>query len=143
MEYPLLQISIVSFAKLTFYFIELFIWKLLSCKHQDVTQHFRSPGYIENKDKSGLGSGGMAYGDTELSTMYLGSGGGSGGNAKDLKTNPTGLSYCLKVKNEFLSYLKQFVHNPSVTKRLLLDLDVFGKVTKCFWSCFKRSILCA
>ena len=30
------------------------------------------------------------YGDDDLTTLYLGSGGGSGGNALDLKTNPKG-----------------------------------------------------
>ena len=30
------------------------------------------------------------YGDDDLSTLYLGSGGGSGGNAVDLSTNPKG-----------------------------------------------------
>lgn len=32
--------------------------------------------------------------------MYLGSGGGSGGNANDLKTNPSGMTFCLKFQNE-------------------------------------------
>ncbi|XP_060598946.1 uncharacterized protein LOC132752620 [Ruditapes philippinarum] len=41
-------------------------------------------------DRIGLGSGGRVYGDADLNTLYMGSGGGSGGNAKDLTTNPIG-----------------------------------------------------
>ncbi|KAL3836098.1 hypothetical protein ACJMK2_021551, partial [Sinanodonta woodiana] len=41
-------------------------------------------------DRSGLGSGGRVYGDQTLSVLYMGSGGGSGGNAKDLSSNPKG-----------------------------------------------------
>lgn len=53
--------------------------------------YFRSNGVKVVGDRTGLGSGGRVYGDSDLSTMYLGSGGGSGGNAKDLTTNPPGL----------------------------------------------------
>ncbi|XP_052803725.1 uncharacterized protein LOC128233895 isoform X2 [Mya arenaria] len=41
-------------------------------------------------DRTGLGAGGRMYGDPELNHLYMGSGGGSGGNAKDLTTNPNG-----------------------------------------------------
>ena len=37
-----------------------------------------------------MGLGGLVYGDDDLSTLYLGSGGGSGGNALDLTTSPKG-----------------------------------------------------
>ncbi|KAL4228624.1 Multiple epidermal growth factor-like domains protein 10 [Mactra antiquata] len=41
-------------------------------------------------DRTGLGSGGQVYGDDDINTLYMGSGGGSGGNAVDLTTNPKG-----------------------------------------------------
>ena len=37
-----------------------------------------------------MGFPGQKYGDLDMSTLYLGSGGGSGGNALDLSTNPKG-----------------------------------------------------
>ena len=37
-----------------------------------------------------MGNPGYVYGDTSMSTLHLGSGGGSGGNALDLSTNPKG-----------------------------------------------------
>ena len=37
-----------------------------------------------------MGLGGLVYGDDDLSTLYLGSGGGSGGNALDLTASPKG-----------------------------------------------------
>ncbi|XP_071103917.1 uncharacterized protein [Haliotis cracherodii] len=39
---------------------------------------------------SGWSSGGAVYGDNAVSTVYMGSGGGSGGNAKDLSHTPPG-----------------------------------------------------
>jgi len=50
----------------------------------------RLGGVKPTGDQTGLGSGGRAYGDRELNHWYLGSGGGSGGNAKDMTTNPKG-----------------------------------------------------
>ncbi|WAR04480.1 MEG11-like protein [Mya arenaria] len=44
-------------------------------------------------DRTGLGAGGRMYGDPELNHLYMGSGGGSGGNAKDLTTNPNETRY--------------------------------------------------
>ncbi|KAK3105850.1 hypothetical protein FSP39_007118 [Pinctada imbricata] len=41
-------------------------------------------------DHSGLGTYGKMYGDETLQKLYIGSGGGSGGNAKDLSVNPPG-----------------------------------------------------
>ena len=41
----------------------------------------------------GVGADGRPYGDADLNTLYLGSGGGSGGNAKDLTTNPKGIFF--------------------------------------------------
>ncbi|KAH3704407.1 hypothetical protein DPMN_079463, partial [Dreissena polymorpha] len=41
-------------------------------------------------DRTGLGAGGVMYGDPDVSRWYMGSGGGSGGNAKDLSVNPVG-----------------------------------------------------
>lgn len=47
---------------------------------------FRSSvGYM-----SGTGQGGLMYGSQNLEHLYMGSGGGSGGNAADLSTNPWG-----------------------------------------------------
>ena len=40
--------------------------------------------------KTGGGEGGAAYGTPEMHYMYLGSGGGSGGNAIDLTQTPLG-----------------------------------------------------
>ncbi|XP_025084459.1 uncharacterized protein LOC112558294 isoform X1 [Pomacea canaliculata] len=39
---------------------------------------------------SGTGQGGLVYGSQNLEHLYMGSGGGSGGNAADLSTNPWG-----------------------------------------------------
>ena len=37
-----------------------------------------------------MGYPGQMYGDTSMTTLYLGSGGGSGGNSLDLSTSPKG-----------------------------------------------------
>jgi hypothetical protein len=52
--------------------------------------YYRLNGIKVVGDRIGLGSGGRVYGDADLNTLYMGSGGGSGGNAKDLTTNPIG-----------------------------------------------------
>ncbi|XP_062611743.1 uncharacterized protein LOC134273566, partial [Saccostrea cucullata] len=41
-------------------------------------------------DVSGLGEGGQVYGDGTMTKLYMGSGGGSGGCAKDVTVNPPG-----------------------------------------------------
>lgn len=51
---------------------------------------YRASGVTVAGDRSGLGSGGGVYGDEDLNFLFLGSGGGSGGNAKDLTINPVG-----------------------------------------------------
>lgn len=43
-----------------------------------------------DKDVSHCGQGGGVYGDEKLSTLHLGSGGGSGGNDNKLTDNPKG-----------------------------------------------------
>jgi len=51
----------------------------------------RLPGDVSrSKLEDGDGVGGNQYGDTDLNFLYLGSGGGSGGNARDLTSNPIG-----------------------------------------------------
>ncbi|KAL3836103.1 hypothetical protein ACJMK2_021556 [Sinanodonta woodiana] len=49
-----------------------------------------SPGVKTYINQSDSGYGGRVYGDSTLTILYMGSGGGSGGNAMDLKSNPIG-----------------------------------------------------
>ncbi|KAK7495683.1 hypothetical protein BaRGS_00013130, partial [Batillaria attramentaria] len=47
-------------------------------------------GVAQKNSATGKGQGGAIYGSPQLDQMYLGSGGGSGGNAADLSSNPKG-----------------------------------------------------
>ena len=50
------------------------------------------------------GKGGRIYGDKFLNVLYLGSGGGSGGNDNALNDNPKGGRYC-QITNSSWQYI--------------------------------------
>lgn len=55
-----------------------------------------------------MGHSGNVYGDTSVSsTLYLGSGGGSGGNALDLSKNPKGITWVLLIRAHIIDGLLQ------------------------------------